>query len=257
MGSTLPVMTRQDSTADGSRKRGPRDSSQEDDRRRVLEAIAQTYGDYASSGRTKRWIDPTGGAVLALRERDRWLLDCLAPAMTGTVLDLGCGHGNLAVMLDQADRRPADFVGVDILEERLVIARSRAPWATFIQASADRLPLADSSADAAVASTLFSSLPDPWFREQVATEIKRVVRPGGRVIVYDLRYPSPGNPRVRPVSLAELERLFDGWTVTTQSMTLIPPLARSPFAAGAGRYRALVAIPFLRSHLGAVLERAA
>ena len=121
--------------------------------------------------------------------------------------------------------------------------------------SADRIQLADEVVDAAAALTLLSSVPDDWFRGRVAAEIGRVLRPGGRLVVYDLRYPSPRNRAVRPVTRRALAGLFPGWAIESRTMTLLPPLMRSPLAASPRRYRALTALPFLRSHLGAVLTK--
>jgi ubiquinone/menaquinone biosynthesis C-methylase UbiE len=129
------------------------------------------------------------------------------------------------------------------------------PWASLAVARAEHLPLADASADVVVASTLLSSLPDTSLREAAAREMARVVRPGGRVVVYDLRYPSPRNRAVHRVSAAELRRLFPSWRMRAHSLTLMPPLARSFLGATPRRYRLLSAVPVLRSHIGVVLVR--
>ena len=89
----------------------------------------------------------------------------------------------------------------------------------------------------------------------VASDVARVLRPGGRFVMYDIRYPSPRNPSVAPVTTALLERLFPGWPIDARTITLLPPIARSALGAGEWRYRVLASIPFLRSHLAAVLVR--
>lgn len=222
-------------------------------RQAVLEEIARTYAAYAETGYSERWSGREAGASIAVADRDAWIATALGPALGSTVVDLGCGDGALGILLDTMGRRPARLIGIDLLEARLEVARHRVPWAEFVQASADHLELADDSVEAVVAMTLLSSLTDKWFLSRVAAEIRRILASGGRVVVYDMRYPSPRNRHVRPVRPRLLAALFPGWAIQAESMTLLPPLMRSGFAASARGYRLLEAIPVLRSHIGAVL----
>lgn len=221
-------------------------------------AIASIYAGYERSGHAERWAGTTRGDALAADERESWMVGALGESARGTVLDVGCGDGNLARTIERRRGRPHGFIGVDLLPDRLAEARARTPWATFAIASADRLPLADASVDAAVASTLFSSLREPWQRAGAAREMGRVVRAGGRIAVYDLRYLSPANRAVRPISLAELRGLFPGWRIAdARTLTVLPPLARTAVFGSRPGYAILSRVPPLRSHLGVVLERPA
>jgi ubiquinone/menaquinone biosynthesis C-methylase UbiE len=231
------------------------DPESERARSAIIERTKDTYARYASSGYAERWLDQSAGSVIGLREREMWLRDALCPTAGGTLLDVGCGAGALAIILAHAGCSPARYIGVDIIESSLAEAREAVPRGEFLLSSADRIELADEVVDSAAALTLFSSVPDDWFRRRVAAEITRVLRPGGRLVVYDLRYPSPGNRAVRPVTRGALTALFPGWALESRTLTLLPPLMRSPLAANPRRYRALIALPFLRSHLGAVLTK--
>jgi ubiquinone/menaquinone biosynthesis C-methylase UbiE len=222
-------------------------------RRALLEETGRTYAAYVESGYSERWSGREPGVAIAVAERNAWVAAALEPALGGTVVDLGCGDGALGMLLDTAARHPRRLIGFDLLESRVALARAQVPWAEFHQASADELALADGSANAVVAMTLFSSLTDDWFVRRVAAEIGRVMARGGRLVVYDIRYPSPRNNHVRPVRPTTLASLFPGWAMQVRAMTLLPPLARSRLAAGPRRYRVLEAIPLLRSHIGAVL----
>jgi len=231
------------------------DPDSERTRSAIIERTRAIYAGYASSGYAERWLDRSAGSVIGLREREKWLREALCPIADGTLLDVGCGSGALAIILARAGCSPARYIGVDILESSLAEAREAVPQGEFLLGSADRIQLADEVVDAAAALTLLSSVPDDWFRGRVAAEIGRVLRPGGRLVVYDLRYPSPRNRAVRPVTRRVLAGLFPGWAIESKTMTLLPPLMRSPLAASPRRYRALTALPFLRSHLGAVLTK--
>jgi len=229
--------------------------SEEAQRQAVIGQTTATYEGYVESGYSQRWAELSAGMRFAIQDRDRWVVDAVTPALAGTVVDLGCGDGALGVLLDEAGRRPSRLLGLDILEHRLDEARRRVAWAEFVLASADEIPVPDGTASAVVAMTLFSSLTDEWFRRRVAAEIRRVIAPGGRLVVYDLRYPSPSNSNVRPISTATIRELFPGWVLTARTLTLLPPLARSRLAAGQRRYRVLHSLPLLRSHVGMVVVK--
>jgi hypothetical protein len=106
-----------------------------------------------------------------------------------------------------------------------------------------------------VASTLFSSLPSPGFEIAVAAEIDRVLKPGGWLIWYDLRYPNPWNRAVHGVSRTALSRLFPYWSHELHTVTLLPPVARRLGRLTPLLYPALHAIPPLRSHIIGRLQR--
>jgi SAM-dependent methyltransferase len=227
----------------------------EETRLSILDRITSVYRAYGASGHAKRWQSQTPGQRLARAELTDWLVKALAPARAGTILDLGCGEGWLATALDAAGIRPSRYVGVDRLADRIARARDSTGWAEFVVGGADRVPVPDASVDAVAAVTLLSSLTDDRFRAVVAAEIARLVRPGGIVVLYDIRYRSPSNPDVVPIG-TEIRRLFPGWRVkASTAMTLLPPIMRSPLGGGPLRYRVLAKVPLLRSHLGAVLIR--
>jgi ubiquinone/menaquinone biosynthesis C-methylase UbiE len=102
----------------------------------------------------------------------------------GDVLDVPCGFGRHAVPLARAGYR---VVGVDRSEALLAEARRRAadgrPRAEFVRADYRDLPQKDESFDAAV--NLFTSLGYLGDEEDVGVlaEIRRVLRPGGRLVI--------------------------------------------------------------------------
>jgi len=233
----------------------PKDAAETERRRELLlEQTATVYAAYKSTGYANRWSDK-GGARFGTARLNDWIADTITLPDLRTVVDLGCGNGATARALERQAHRPERYVGIDLLADRIEVARDLAPWAEFHVASADRLPFENGEVDAVLAITLLSSLTEGWFRHAVATEVDRITRPGGLLVVYDIRYPSWRNRNVIPVTKAMLASLFPAWRIEASSMTLLPPLARSRIGASKARYEWLHAIPVLRSHIAAVLTK--
>jgi ubiquinone/menaquinone biosynthesis C-methylase UbiE len=116
-------------------------------------------------------------------------LDLLGLRPGERVLDVGCGSG--VVTRDVAARiRPGGrVVGLDPNRAFLVVARELAGAAgvledvEFRHGDARALPFGDAEFDAALAVTALSHVPEG---ERAIPEMARVVRPGGRVGVFDL-----------------------------------------------------------------------
>src|SRR5829696_2484550 len=100
------------------------------------------------------------------------------------VLDVATGTGDLAVELAS---RGAHVVGMDFSERMLELARQKAPALTFDPGDAQALRYADESFDAATVGFGARNFGD---LRQGLSEMARVVRPGGRVVVLEITTPS-------------------------------------------------------------------
>jgi SAM-dependent methyltransferase len=112
------------------------------------------------------------------------LLDAVAVGPGRHVLDLACGPGLVAAA---AARRDAHPVGADFSAAMLAQARAACPTIRFEEADAEALPFADGSFDAVVANFGVHHFPDP---APALAEIRRVLRPGGRVAFTSWAMPS-------------------------------------------------------------------
>ncbi len=101
-----------------------------------------------------------------------------------TVVDLGCGTGAAAVGCAPFVRQ---VIGIDRSEEMLEAAARRATGLDHVRFEAGELtalPLCDASADLALLSLVLHYLPEPLV---ALREAARILRPGGRVVVVDMR----------------------------------------------------------------------
>jgi SAM-dependent methyltransferase len=94
-----------------------------------------------------------------------------------TVLDVACGSGFGLQMLADAGTRP---VGVDYDADALEALRTAKPWSRLIRGDASRLPLRNASVDLVVSFETLEHVPDAT---AMVTEVRRVLRPGGRLVL--------------------------------------------------------------------------
>lgn len=119
---------------------------------------------------------------ITVREDEwRWL-DANLPPGPVRVLDIGCGNGAL---LMQLGARVEHGVGVDASAGMIERARVRAagrPELAFVRIDGPVLPFPDASFDLVTSLLSFRYL--DW--DPIMNEIRRVLRPGGRLLVVDM-----------------------------------------------------------------------
>lgn len=138
-----------------------------------------------------------GVSVEALAgEKARMVADVLSAALGEPrrlrVLDLGCGIG----LIDRhLEHMVGEVCGVDVSLQSLQLAAGRAPSAHFIQYDGNRLPFADASFDAVLASCVLHHVPPPA-RGQFMAEMLRPLRHGGIGLIIEH---NPLNPVTRHI----------------------------------------------------------
>jgi ubiquinone/menaquinone biosynthesis C-methylase UbiE len=112
-----------------------------------------------------------------------------------SVLDIGCGTGTLAIAAKQRVGSTSRVYGVDASPEMLARAAKKANKAgaevVFKSGVVEALPFPDGQFDA-VLSTLMLHHLGRKSRQQCAHEVRRVLKPGGRVLAVDFAKPAEG-----------------------------------------------------------------
>jgi arsenite methyltransferase len=102
------------------------------------------------------------------------------------ILDVGCGPGfYVAETLDRVGPG-GSVVGVDTSAPMLAIARKRVAGRENVElreGAATALPVDDASFDAALSVQVFEYIPET---AAALAELRRVVRPGGRILIWDV-----------------------------------------------------------------------
>jgi SAM-dependent methyltransferase len=140
---------------------------------------------------------PAGLAPTDLQLRLRFLLERVRPGEN--VLDVGCGEGRFTAELVAAGMHG---VGIDVAEESLRRARAAHPRVDVRLVDAwGPWPLADASFDVVWAGEVIEHVIDTagWL-----SEVRRVLRPGGRLLVS-----TPNHSRLAVLRLALSARAFD------------------------------------------------
>jgi ubiquinone/menaquinone biosynthesis C-methylase UbiE len=136
--------------------------------------------------RAAHFDEDFGHSIGSIAERAAWdrILDLVVPKRPGlSALDIGCGTGFLSLELAA---RGHHATGVDFAPAMLALARQKAAAAgaaiRFEEADAEALPFADAGFDLVMSRHLLWTLPHP---EAAIDEWRRVLRPGGRLVIVD------------------------------------------------------------------------
>ncbi|WP_223638566.1 class I SAM-dependent methyltransferase [Corallococcus sp. EGB] len=146
------------------------------------------------AGVTSRWF----GAAAVEREgvtapSSYSLLEAVVPGAGRplTVLDLACGDGHLLELLARRKQPGLSLLGLDMSEHELAAARTRLNGAaTLVQGRAQSLPFGEACVDVVLSHLALMLMDDV---ERVLAELRRVLKPGGRVSIVVGGDLAPGN----------------------------------------------------------------
>lgn len=149
-------------------------------------------------------------------------LDLAAIRPGERVLDVGCGPGDLVLAAARRVGPSGSVVGIDAASEMIDVARRKAARhkdrpVQFRVEPVEAMSFPDGSFDVVLSSLMMHHLPGD-LKQRALAEIRRVLRPGGRIVVIDIQLSA------RPIRPWE-----PGWMVLRlhrhqpQPGTVIPP----------------------------------
>jgi ubiquinone/menaquinone biosynthesis C-methylase UbiE len=151
---------------------------------------------------SKTYDSRPGHGIQSEREKEAWksLLNKALGVETLDILDVGCGTGVISLVLSEMGH---NVIGVDLSEEMLKRAKEKAHnqklRAEFQIDDAENLSFENESFDAVINRHLLWTLLNP---ERAVTEWKRVLKPGGKLIIID------GNGNNRNSLRGKIHRYF-------------------------------------------------
>jgi demethylmenaquinone methyltransferase/2-methoxy-6-polyprenyl-1,4-benzoquinol methylase len=143
------------------------------DVRRMFDAVAKRYdvtNDVLSLGQDRRW------------RRD--VIDAVSPKPGDLVLDLAAGTGTSSVPFAEAG---ATVVPCDFSVGMLQVGKKARPQLPFTAGDGTKLPFADDTFDAVTISFGLRNIVDPMAGLR---EMRRVTKPGGRLVVCEFSHPT-------------------------------------------------------------------
>ena len=134
--------------------------------------------------------------------------EMLAPVAGESIVDLGCGPGFMTSELSPAVGEAGVVYGIDPSQEMLSKAEGRCQGLTnvrLIEGSANAIPAADGQIDGVVSVQVFEYVEDV---PAALREVRRVLKPGGRVVIGDIHF---GSVVWHSKDPARMRRMLDAW----------------------------------------------
>lgn len=144
------------------------------------------------------------------------------PDSIGTceALEVGCGNGRILQWLHQFGIGSLD--GIEALPSRVEAAKKQAPYASIRQANMGQLPYPDKAFDCVVQVVTFSSCLDQGLRLAAASEMLRVLRPGGSIFWCDFKPMQGQAAYAQGIGVKELKQLFPNCEMRVRSFGANP-----------------------------------
>lgn len=171
-----------------------------------------------------------GSKIGKLRLRDK-VIAAIPWRGDEVVLDVGCGHG---LMLIGAARRLSSgkAVGIDLWQKvdqagnsceatwRNVECEGVAANVELQDGDARKLPFADNAFDVVLSSWALHNIYDKAGRDTAVREIVRVLKPGGRLAIIDIRHTKEYEQVLGECQLADINRAGPNFLFVISTFTL-------------------------------------
>lgn len=143
-----------------------------------------------------------------------------------SVLEIGCGTGTLTLAAKRQAGPQGKVFGIDIIPGMIELSRKKATQAkldvTFQLGSIEDIPFSTDQFDVVICSFMIFHMSE-MVRQKGITEIYRVLKPHGQLMVLDLSLPK------YPLSRA-IAKVFLGYMLKHDLQELLPPMKAAGFS---------------------------
>ena len=142
--------------------------------------------------------------------RRRLVREALGAARGERIADVGCGPGFYTIELLEEVGSSGSVVGIDVSAQMLAAAARRCSGhdnVEFLEADVTTLPVEDGSFDGALCVQVLEYVDDPT---AALAEMRRALRAGGRVVVWDVDWSTVSIHSTSPERTHRVLRLWDG-----------------------------------------------
>ena len=159
-----------------------------------------------------------------------------------TVLDVGCGTVTLTLLAKAEAGESGKVYGIDAAPEMITVARQKSHQqkldVVFQTGLIEALPFPDNTFDVVLSSMMVHHLPSD-LKQRGLAEIYRVLKPGGRLVVVDMKRPETFIQRIGILTLAHHE-------LKTDVRDLLPIMDRIGFVSNQSGDMSWSALGFVR-----------
>src|SRR5690606_22983258 len=111
-----------------------------------------------------------------------------------SILDLGCGDGDLLRFFVELGANPSNMRGIDLVPERIKRAQKKSPHIQFNTGDISENGIQPNSYSIICLFTVFSSIHDPAMRNTIASHVTSILQDRGFVLWFDIIHTNP-NPQ--------------------------------------------------------------
>jgi len=197
-----------------------------------IDRIKEVYAKRQSSGKNSLYSPFNPASLFESHLREKALLHDLKrygfnDLSEANILDIGCGTGSLLRDFIRYGASPENLYGIDLLQERIDIARRLSPQIHLDVGDASKLSYTDESFLIVMQYVVFSSILEAKMRRDIAREMMRVLRPDGVIIWLDFHMNNPRNRDVTGIKKKDIYNLFPHCSIHLTRLNLAPPLIRA------------------------------
>ena len=181
----------------------------------MYDAVIDEYYGHSDFHNFGLWRPETNSASDACRALVRELVE-MSPPHPSRVLEVGCGKGAGTREL-RAHWPQAEITAIDISETQIETCRQNCPDASFLLMDACKMTFDESSFDVLISIEAAFHFPS---RRVFLENARRVLRPGGRLVLQDVLYlkedeqrrplPTSGESVLDPAALLPSENYLSG-----------------------------------------------